>query len=180
MPNLAELPKEDVNYGDRAFEDLRKTLLDQYHLQTMTHAGYILALIIGMLTIIANFNPFFEKGFTGVVIFCTIISLVLGTFIFFVGRLCFYTNLVNIAIGITQPQFEKYYNEHNDEYKQNEKGSCIGNLYQYIFKAKSELRKQNKGLMKLANFRSLTLVILSIVAFSISFVIFMILIVFLR
>ena len=49
MPNLAELPKEDVNYGDRAFEDLRKTLLDQYHLQTMTHAGYILALIIGIV-----------------------------------------------------------------------------------------------------------------------------------
>jgi polyferredoxin len=148
--------KGAVDYGNPDFENIRKTLLDQYHLQNVTHSGYILALIVGTLTVISNFNMFFDKGLLDIIIFFVVLSLVLGSGVFFVGRLCFWTFISSLALSLVQEEFETYHQQ------QKKIISCIGDLQGYIFDRKSAWEKNLKGIMKLAKLSTLKLVGLSI------------------
>jgi hypothetical protein len=50
-----------AEYENINFEKMRKTLLDQSHSQTITHSGFIIAVIIGFFGLIANWINFFGR-----------------------------------------------------------------------------------------------------------------------
>lgn len=142
-----------INYGNQNFENLRKTLLDQYHSQTIMHAGYILALTVGMLTIISNFNAFFERGLLTIIIFFIIFGFVVGVGFFFSCRLFYWTYLANGILGLTEEGFKEVCKEKKME------GSCVLKMQNFII---DDLKLKLRAKAKPIQFRLANLAISSI------------------
>lgn len=50
------MPKEKKTEIDPIFEKLRIALMENYNSQTLTHAGYIIALTVGILSLVSRWN----------------------------------------------------------------------------------------------------------------------------
>jgi hypothetical protein len=83
-------------YDSARFDALKKILIDQYHSQLMAHAGYILALILGTLTLLSRLDVFMGLGTFGVVTIFALLSMVAGLIFYFVSRLCYWNCLENL------------------------------------------------------------------------------------
>jgi hypothetical protein len=124
-------------YESDKFERLRAILIDQYHSQIMAHAGYILALIIGSLTLISRFDIFIDRGLIGVLTLLLMLSAVVGLGVYFSGRLFYWNCLTCLSLSITENEFKEYHNIHLD------RGACLGNLQLLIAKEKTDLTRKN-------------------------------------
>ena len=124
---MAENPQpkdQPIDYGNASLEKFRETLLQQYHSQNVTHAGFVIAVIIGTLTLISRWDSFFGKGQLPLMIFYAIVSLIVGLSFYFVGRLSYWISLSNITLMLKESEFKDYYQ------KQTEKLPCLCVLQQ--------------------------------------------------
>lgn len=68
-----------------ALESCRRSLLQYYSSQNVTHAGYLIALIIGGLTLVSRWDTFKGNWLTWD-IFISLLSIVAGVGFYFLGR----------------------------------------------------------------------------------------------
>ena len=87
---------------------MRKTLLNHYHSETLTHSGFIIAIIIGILGLIANWVIFFDRGTIPILIFYATFSIVTGLACYAGGRIYYWTALSNHTLMLTEDQFKDY------------------------------------------------------------------------
>jgi hypothetical protein len=66
-------------------ESSRRALLGYYNSQTMTHGGYIIALVIGILTLVSRWTEFSEPLLARIV-FLFLISFLVSLGLYIVGR----------------------------------------------------------------------------------------------
>jgi hypothetical protein len=82
----------DGDIETKEIEDSRRSLLQYYNSQTMTHIGYLVVLIIGSLTLISRWDSF-SNGFPIWDLFLLILSIIAGLTVQITGRTLFYGNL---------------------------------------------------------------------------------------
>jgi hypothetical protein len=101
------------------FEETRRCLLNSYHSYVQTHAGYIIALIIGLSAIISTFD-FFIKTLGGTLgfIFLVFIAIPILTIIMFL-RITFWTIFANYAISMPMDKIVANFNEYHIKYLEN-------------------------------------------------------------
>lgn len=114
-------------YENERFDSIRKTLLDQYHSGILTHAGYIIALIVGALTLISKWDIFFSNGVWVQYAFFLIISFIVSAGFFFTSRLFYWSYLNSGVLSLTQSDFEKYDEQHSTDGR-----SCLCHLQDCI------------------------------------------------
>lgn len=51
------------------FDETRRCLVNSYHSYAETHADYMIAIIIGFLTLVSSFRSFFDSGQWAIIIF---------------------------------------------------------------------------------------------------------------
>jgi len=90
------------------FEKRRETLLNQYHSENLTHSGFIIALIIGALSLVANFKDFFNNGALPILVFYFFMSFVVVLAIYFAGRLYYWIAISNSVLTLTDKMFDEY------------------------------------------------------------------------
>jgi hypothetical protein len=81
---------------DSSFEDLRIALMNNYNSQTITHAGYIIALTVGLLTIISRWNDlltYFKQSLCKEVLLLLVLSGILGLICYFSLRVKYWATL---------------------------------------------------------------------------------------
>jgi hypothetical protein len=93
---------------DSEFEKRRETLLNQYHSENLTHSGFIIAIIIGTLSLVANFKDFFNNGVLPILAFYFFMSFVVVLAIYFAGRLYYWIALSNSILTLTEKMFDEY------------------------------------------------------------------------
>ena len=101
------------------FEQTRKFLLNSYHSDIQNHAGLLIAIIIGSLTLISRFDSFFsnsQKPATGIV-FWLLICIIFGVSFYVIVRLFYWTHLVNVMLGIRIAEVETLFNKRNKSVK---------------------------------------------------------------
>ena len=113
-------------YDNARFDALKKTLIDQYHSQLMAHAGYIIALIIGSLTIISRADIFFNFVAFGILSMFALVSFIGGLIFYFTSRLFYWSCLENLTFSVTEKDFSKFHKANI------EKGACLANLQLFI------------------------------------------------
>lgn len=104
------------------FEETRRCLLNNYHSYVQTHAGYLIALIIGFFAVISAFKDFFSSEAFGILWLCGIpisipfyaiiitISVVSG---YAVLRIIYWSTWASQAIIIPVDEAIQYFNEEN-------------------------------------------------------------------
>jgi len=108
--------KEEVD--EKEFEETRRCLLNSYHTYTQTHAGIIIALLIGLFTIISAFEAFLKNGFWQIQTFA-FIGLIVGILIaiaFMFLRIVYWVTWANVAITIPIDSALNYFNNANKTY----------------------------------------------------------------
>ena len=101
---------------DKDFEETRRCLLNSYHSYVQTHAGYIIALIIGASTVIYSFNAFRGIGIFGTIAFIALILAILGVSGFIGLRIVYWTLWASVAITLTMDKAINYFNDTNKTY----------------------------------------------------------------
>lgn len=121
-----EAPKENIQsqdlnqqlkgiyYGTPELEDIRKTLLNQYHSYSTSHTGLIIAVIIGSLTLLSRWDIFFKSGFT-IIIFYIMLSFIVGLSFYILGRLSYWTSLSNMTLVLTEQEFSEYHRAQSEK-----------------------------------------------------------------
>jgi len=107
---------ESVDNAD--FEDSRRCLMNSYHSYVQTHAGYIIALTIGLFTIISASETFLKYGFWQVQAFAfysLIAGILFGIVVMFL-RIVYWTLWANVAITIPISKALEYFNNSNKIY----------------------------------------------------------------
>ena len=102
-----------INYGIPELEEIRKTLLNQYHTYTTAHTGLIIAIIIGTLTLLSRWDIFFDSSLS-LLIFYLIISFIVGLTFYITGRLSYWTSLSNMALILTEKKFNEFHRKHSE------------------------------------------------------------------
>jgi len=82
------------------FEETRRCLLNLYNSNIQTHAGYIIAIIIGVLALISNVETFLKNPILAV-IFWILIAMCIGLPIYMIGRISFWTYYSSSAKFLT-------------------------------------------------------------------------------
>lgn len=107
----------------REFEEARRCLLNLYHSNIQNHAGYLIAIIIGSLTLISQWDSFFSSPqkpvppitgniFVGMIITIFIVSA------YFIIRLKYWTSRADILSGIRMDEIEELLEEPNMKRKE--------------------------------------------------------------
>ena len=105
--------KEGVN--EKEFEETRRCLLTSYHFFVQTHAGYIIALIIGASVIISTFDVFF-KSTLGIIFFILLLVGISIMTVLMFARIVYWTLLASVAITLTMDKAIIYFNDTNKTY----------------------------------------------------------------
>jgi hypothetical protein len=100
--------KKTVNSSD--FEETRRCLFSSYNTSIQTHAGIIIALTIGLFTVISAFDVFFKSGFWGALTFYALIILILIASGIMFLRIVYWTIWTNIALAIQMERVFDYFN----------------------------------------------------------------------
>ena len=119
----------DDLYDSNEFESIRKTLLNQYHSQNITHSGFIIAVIIGVLTVISRADIFFKEPLT-ITLFFALLGSASGFCFYLYGRIRYWNNLINLTLIITEREFLISHSRTRPNCV-----ACIGNLQHYIYDA---------------------------------------------
>jgi hypothetical protein len=113
------------DYEESDFEKSRRTLLNLYHSYNQTHAGYMIALIIGSLTLASRLDAFLQD--TLWIVFLVLMIGVAFGFLFVILRLQFWAMMAAFTTGITRTETISLFNRYNSEYNKShytEKPPC--------------------------------------------------------
>jgi len=117
---------EDIS--EKEFEEARRCLFNSYNSYVQTHAGYMIAITIGFLTLISNFDSFFKSGpvytlifstsvsliFTlGFVTFLILVILIMLTSLFMILRIIYWTTYADSAMHLTLDIVIQTFNKYN-------------------------------------------------------------------
>jgi hypothetical protein len=96
-------------------EGMRKTLLKMYHSNIQTHAGYLIAIIIGSLTLFSRLDTFFGNSlFIGSGwAFLVLLWLILMAGIWAILRIVYWTSYANVALTISVDDMKIGFNNKN-------------------------------------------------------------------
>jgi hypothetical protein len=103
-----EAKKEEI--CEKAFEETRRCLLNSYHSYVQTHAAYMIALVIGLLTLISSFAAFF-KSFYWIIAFLYLVAGILLAYV--ILRTTYWTYYASKAITLTLDDAIMLFNKHN-------------------------------------------------------------------
>jgi hypothetical protein len=121
-----EVKKEEIYESE--FDETRRCLLNSYNSYIQTHAGYMIALIIGLLTLISAFGAFFKSLELTTVFILLIIAILLVSF-YVVVRIYYWTYFANTAISVTIDDVILLFNKNNTEFKSfTKKPPCLAIL----------------------------------------------------
>ena len=100
----------------KSLEDARKLLLDSFHSYVQTHAGYIIAIMLGFFAVMSSLDTFFQNLFLIIVFGLLMVGLV-GLGIYMILRITYWTSMANYTICITVKYAIQYFNEFNSTAK---------------------------------------------------------------
>ncbi len=105
---VVSCPLLNIAKTDEQFEKTRKCLLNQYHSNALTHSGYIIAIVIGTLTLISRWDAFFPNqnnlnlpAYFGIV-FYALIDIIVALSFYVVKRLLYWTALSSCVLAATK------------------------------------------------------------------------------
>jgi hypothetical protein len=129
MTEKKDVPElEEVHLEKMQLEETRRSLLKNYHSNIQTHAGYLIALIVGALAVFSRLDIFFGNGEFVVHagwIFLFLVGVMIITGTWTILRIIYWTSYVNYCILFTKKQVLEYFNKKNRKhqaYMTNEKG----------------------------------------------------------
>jgi hypothetical protein len=94
-----------MSISQSELDALRVALMQSYNSQTITHAGYIIALTVGLLTIISRWSDlqtYFQPGTYRKITLLLILSCVFGLILYFSFRVIFWATLSDQVMLITE------------------------------------------------------------------------------
>ena len=92
------------------FEKTREYILKIYHSDIQTHAGYLIAIVIGVLALISRWDVFFNNSLTKIIFF--IILAVISAFAAYAFKRMFYWIAhSNVIIGANTESIESWFDE---------------------------------------------------------------------
>ncbi len=89
------------------FESARRCLLKLTHSYVQTHAGYAIALSVGLAALFSNYQSFYELNLTS--LFLIVLLVVIGALLYMIKRIVYWTLYANIVMGIIQEETEKQF-----------------------------------------------------------------------
>jgi hypothetical protein len=132
---IDEKDSEKVDEAD--FEETRRCLLNLYHSYVQTHAGYLIALVIGLVTFIPTVIFTFDtllKSLGGTTVFSILIIgiiLMFGLLVLNVVRVYYWTIYANNVTFIPIDKAIKYFNERKITIPINKRLEDFPELYSY-------------------------------------------------
>lgn len=97
-------------------EDARKFLLKSYHSYVQTHAGYIIAIMLGFFALISGFDTF-SKIYGGTIFFIILMIALVKLGAFMILRITYWTCYTNYATNLTLKDVIYFFNEFNSPKK---------------------------------------------------------------
>lgn len=94
------------------FEETRRCMLTSHHSYVQTHAGYIIALIIGFSAIVSTFESFI-KSTGGTIVFIILILSIIGASAFMTLRIFYWTIYANLTMAIPIDMAFEFFNNNN-------------------------------------------------------------------
>jgi hypothetical protein len=94
------------------FEETRRCLLNSYHSYVQSHAGYMIALIIGFIALFASVETFW-KDIYGIIAFLVLVGFIVAGSIFDYLRIAYWSALVSNTIVVIREQAVQIFNETN-------------------------------------------------------------------
>jgi hypothetical protein len=171
----------EVGLRDKSeFEENRRCLLNIAHSKNQTHAGYLIAIVIGALTLISRWDIFFNLPQKPVspsitIIFFIMISAIIAITIYLVERTFYWTSygtaVLNLPTSEVETLFKRYISdkEHKDSQELVPYGCKLNDAVAQHLK---ELKPKEKNwLTKFALMDDKDLIKLSVVSGLISFLI---------
>lgn len=139
---------------ENELDDARKTLVNSYHSYVQTHAGYIIAIMLGFFALMSSFDTFL-KSLGGTIFF---IILMLGLVLlggFMILRIIYWTSYANYVTNLTLNNVINFFNTFNSkaEHPFFEKAPIIAvlqNAVQQAFKDEKNLPWFKKYALKTA------------------------------
>ena len=110
QPNIWVAKESSINND---FEESRRCLLNNYHSYVQTHAGYLIALILGLFAVIATFKDFLAAGLTGQIAILGLIGSIVIASAFMGLRIIYWSSWASGAITITEDNAIRYFNDEN-------------------------------------------------------------------
>ncbi len=112
-------------YKGKELEETRRCLLNMYHSSIQTHAGYLIAIIIGSLTLFSRWQDFFNciAPWYSEWVFLVLLYLLIVIGFWTIMRISYWNSYSNYALGIIPKTVVKKFNEYN-KYKYEETGEC--------------------------------------------------------
>ena len=112
-------------FRENKIDEDRRTLLKIYHSQVQTHAGYLIAVIIGFLTLVSRWSDFLKYQNT-TIIFYGLLSVIMAVSFFIIARISYWTMYGNTILRIAEADIENFCEFYKDEYKKmNFTPNCI-------------------------------------------------------
>jgi hypothetical protein len=87
-----------------SFEQARVALMNSYNSQILTHAGYLIALTVGIMTLFSRIDvimEFFNKGIINKVLCYSILSFSLSLIVYIALRLFYWTFMSSHVLDVT-------------------------------------------------------------------------------
>jgi hypothetical protein len=107
---LWEPKREEI--CEKEFEETRRCLLNSYHSYVQTHAGYIIALVIGLFSLISRFDAFIKSdGWT--VAFVVLVIATILVALYMVCRIFYWTSYATHALFMPIDEAIRLFKEHN-------------------------------------------------------------------
>jgi hypothetical protein len=104
--------RESMNKPVTEFDETRRCLLNSYHSDVQTHVGLMIALIIGLLTLVSSFRSFFDIGLW---MFTILLVGVLGVSGYVILRIIYWTSFVSDAMYLSLDIIIGLFNEANSK-----------------------------------------------------------------
>ncbi len=99
----------DSNVSNEDFEESRRTLLNTYHAAVQNHVGYLIALIIGFITV-----PFYAEPFLSSYTIAIYLGIIFLMFLDLL-RIFYWSNFLSLAITTSKKRALDHFNKVNLE-----------------------------------------------------------------
>lgn len=94
-------------------------LIETYRSESQTHSYYIIALMIGCLTLISRFDSFLtndaSSSLSTKLVFYFFLSAISGLTVYFIGRLSYWSALSELTKRLTDEQYKTYASNDYDQ-----------------------------------------------------------------
>jgi hypothetical protein len=102
--------EEKETWTDPNFEKLRIALMNHYNTQTLAHAGYIVALMVGIVTLFSRIDTFMDFSRIGIAaqFLCyAVVSVLLSLIIYVAFRILFWAWMSTNVLAVTKELADK-------------------------------------------------------------------------